>query len=141
MAGSRLSVRANRYTVPGKPIFSEQVDRTLNHLGLHVLKVPVRQPTANAHVERVVGTIRRELTDHVIILSERHLHRILKEWTAYYNHAKPHMSLGPGIPVPLPENTRPPPSGHRHQLPDGYEVVKRPVLGGLHHEYALKKVA
>ena len=121
-------------------IFSPQVDRTLNNMGLHVLKTPVRTPTANAYAERVIGTIRRECTDFLLVLSERHLFRCLQQWVKHYNRARPHMSLGPGIPESPPKKERLPPT-HRHWLPAGYRIVKRPVLGGLHHEYLLKKAA
>ena len=121
-------------------IFSPQVDRTLANMGLHVLKTPVRTPTANAYAERVIGTIRRECTDFLLVLSELHLFRCLQQWVKHYNQARPHMSLGPGIPEPLPRKEHPPPT-HRHCIPAGYAVVKRPVLGGLHHEYELKKAA
>ncbi len=122
-------------------IFSADVDRTLNSLRLHVLKTPPRTPQANGYCERLIGTIRRELTDHFLIISEKHLIRCLKEWVTHYNHARPHVSLGPGIPEPLPRKEPPPPTHHRHLLPLVYTVVKRPVLGGLHHEYGLKKAA
>ena len=79
-------------------IYSEQVDRTLEAMGLAVLKTPVRVPQANAFCERLIGTIRRECLDFVISLSERHLRAVLREWVAHYNRGRPHASLGPGIP-------------------------------------------
>ena len=72
--------------------------------------------------------------------SESHLRSLLKQWVAHYNQSRPHSSLGPGIPEP--SNLLPPlPSSGRHTLPEGSRVVARPVLGGLHHEYRLEKVA
>jgi putative transposase len=121
-------------------IFSKEVDQTIENLGLKVLQTPVRAPQANAYCERLIGTIRRECLDFAIPFSERHLRKILSEWVAHYNHARPHRSLGPGLPVPestpvvLPEM-------NRHQLPQGRRVVTKSVLGGLHHEYRLEKVA
>jgi len=78
--------------------------------------------------------------DHLIPLSQNHLRLILKEYVAYYNHHRPHSSLGPGIPDPaggLPVE----PQADRHRLPEGAKVVSAPVLGGLHHTYRLVKAA
>jgi putative transposase len=82
-------------------IFSQVVDQHVSHMGLHVVKTPARMPVANAICERVIGTLRRECLDFVILLNERHLYGILKEWAAHYNQDRPHMSLGPGIPKPI----------------------------------------
>ena len=60
-----------------------------------------------------------------------------KERGIHYNRGRPHSSLGPGLPDPTP--SRVPANHHRHKLPAGYHVVKRSVLGGLHHEYSLVK--
>jgi transposase InsO family protein len=121
-------------------IFSTQVDLGLRHMGLRVLKTPVRTPVANAIGERVIGTMRRECLDLVIPLGETHLYSILKAWVAHYNEGRPHMSLGPGIPQPpawLPVSLQ----AHRHRLPEQLYVVSRPILGGLHHEYTLAEQA
>src|SRR5262249_46043310 len=107
--------------------------------GVRVLKTPVRAPKANAFCERLVGTIRRECLDYLIPFSERHLRLILRKFVSYYNRGRPHSSLGPGIPEPF--QTSVPASGHRHRLPAGFRVAKTSVLGGLHHDYRLEKVA
>jgi transposase InsO family protein len=121
-------------------IFSKAVDQCVSHMRLRVIKTPVRAPLANSICERVIGTLRRECLDFVIALNERHLYRILKEWTAHYNKGRPHMSLGPGIPQPiktLPVSRQ----AHRHQISTGQRVETRPVVGGLHHEYELVEKA
>src|SRR5262249_5907440 len=121
-------------------IFSKAVDQNVSHMGLHVLKTPVRTPVANASCERVIGTLRRECLDFVISLNEKHLYGILKEWVTYYNQGRPHMSLGPGIPEPI--RTLPVlRQAHRHRIPTGHRIVARPVIGGLHHDYGLEKQA
>jgi transposase InsO family protein len=120
-------------------IYAEGVDKTLRAMGLRVLKTPVRSPQANAHCERLIGTIRRECLDFVIPLNERHLRRVLTEWVAHYNRGRPHASLGPGIPDPPLDRRELGPHGHR--IPAGHEVVGTPVLGGLHHEYRLQPAA
>jgi transposase InsO family protein len=121
-------------------IFSAGLDEELkSSFGLRVLRTPVRAPKANAYCERLIGTMRREFLDFVIPLGERHLRSLLKEWVAHYNQSRPHSSLGPGIPEP--STLVPLPSSGRHTLPEGSRVMARAVLGGLHHEYRLEKVA
>ena len=95
---------------------------------------------ANALCERLLGTLRRECLDYLIPLSENHLRGLLAQWVPHDNTGRPHMSLGPGIPQPPPPLPVPL-HVHRHQLPDHLWVVTRPILGGLHHEYRLAKVA
>jgi len=120
--------------------FSSQLDESVRRLRLRVLKTPLRAPKANAICERTIGTIRRECLDYLIPLGERHLRRILAEWIAHFNSARPHSALGPGIPYPpigAPVELR----LSRHSMPAGARVTARPILGGLHHEYALQQVA
>lgn len=104
-----------------------------------VLKTPVRSPQSNAYCERLIGTIRRECLDWVIPLSDRHGRRILRAWVAHYNRGRPHASLGPGIPDSDAERMGEQP--HRHHLPVDHRVTAIPILGELHHEYRLERVA
>jgi putative transposase len=120
-------------------IYSADLDSGLRLMGLTVLKTPVRAPQANAFCERLIGTIRRECLDFLIPINERHLRGILKEWVIHYNRGRPHSSLGPGIPEPVPAASTPKFSGHR--IPKGHRVTARPILGGLHHEYSLEPIA
>jgi putative transposase len=112
----------------------------MRHLGLRVLKTPVRRPQANALCERLLSTLRRECLDFIIPLTESHLRRLLKEWVSHYNTSRPHMSLGPGIPQP-PVSLPVPRPAHRHQLLKHLRVRARLILGGLHHDYQLEEVA
>jgi transposase InsO family protein len=121
-------------------IFNNDLDETVKRLGLRPLRTPIRSPQANAYCERLIGTIRRECLDYLIPLSENHLRYILREWVDYYNTARPHMSLGPGIPSP-PDDLPVKPSSERHQIRPGHRIVSKPVLGGLHHEYWLEEAA
>ena len=118
--------------------FSSELDAAVAALGLEVVKTPIRTPQANAYCERLVGTIRRECLDFMIPLNERHLRRIVREWVSHYNRGRPHSRLGPGIPDP---RSAPPPRVHRHCFEKAERVVSTPVLGGLHHEYALERTA
>jgi transposase InsO family protein len=121
-------------------IFSQQLDQCVRNLGLRVLKTPPQSPQANAICERFLGTLRRECLDFVIPMTEHDLRRHLQPWVRHYNTGRPHMSLGPSIPQPpssLPVSRQ----THRHRLPKHLQVVARPVLGGLHHEYWLEEKA
>ena len=118
--------------------FSSELDAAVAALGLEVVKTPIRTPQANAFCERLIGTIRRECLDFMIPLNERHLRRIVREWVSHYNRGRPHSRLGPGIPDP---RSAPPPRAHRHYFEEAERVVSTPVLGGLHHEYALERTA
>ena len=96
----------------------------LKALGLRNLATTPGSPWMNGHVERLIGTIRRECTDHLLVFSEDHLRRALAEYVDYYNYARPHGSLDGNSPKPRwVTSSR-----------DG-PVVGRPVLGGLHHVY------
>jgi len=120
-------------------IYSAGVDRTLEAMGLTVLKTPVRAPQANAFCERLIGTIRRECLDFVIAVHERHVRHVLSEWVTHSNRGRPHAGLGPGISDPADECLRPCSNGHR--IREGHAVIARAVLGGLHHEYRLEPAA
>jgi len=78
----------------------------------------------NAYVERVIGSIRRECLDHVIVLSEEHLRKILKEYFRYYNNSRPYRSLDQNSPIPRSVE-----SGKKGP------VIASPEVGGLHHRY------
>jgi transposase InsO family protein len=120
-------------------IYSKELDSSLRSLGLRVLKTPYRSPQANCFCERLIGSGRRECLDFLIPLNESHIRQILKPWVAHYNRGRPHSSLGPG----LPEHTSPKVElqTKRHHIPEGHRVVAKSVLGGLHHEYKLEKIA
>ncbi len=79
----------------------------------------------NAYGERFVGTLRRELLDHLIVLGELHLLRLVREHASYYNEDRPHMSLDRDTPV-----------SRRVELPGEGKVVALPRIAGLHHRYA-----
>ena len=117
-------------------IFSTQLDASVAHLGLEVIKTPVHSPQANSFCERLIGTLRRECLDWIIPFSEEHLRKTLCAWRAHYNRGRPHFSLGSGFPdqiVSLPV----PLQRQRHRFDRASRVVVHPVLNGLHHEYTL----
>jgi putative transposase len=105
-------------------IFGAVFDRRVENLGLTQLRIAPRCPWENGFAERWVGTARRDIVDHVIVLGEHHLRRILREYVGYYNADRPHMSLGGD--APMRRDVEPPSMGR---------VVAMPKLGGLHHRY------
>jgi putative transposase len=119
-------------------IYSEELDASLKTLGLTILKTPYKSPQANSFCERLIGTARRECLDFMIPIGEAHIRQTLKSWTAHYNRARPHSSLGPGTPDPnLPKVQ---PQSQRHCIPKDRRVVATSILGSLHHEYRLEKI-
>jgi hypothetical protein len=80
-------------------IFGAVLDRRVENLGLTQLRIAPRRPWQNGFAERWVGTARREIVDHVIVLGEHHLRRILREYVGYYNADRPHMSLRGDAPM------------------------------------------
>jgi len=120
-------------------IYSADPDSAIKSMGFIILKTPVRAPTANAYCERLIGFIRRECLDFVIPLNERHLRRLLAEWVVHCNRGRPHSSLGPGIPDAQAVLLVGGPS--IHEISHDHRVVAKSVLGGLHHEYRLEKIA
>ena len=108
--------------------YGQCFDRVAKDRGTKVLRTPVRAPKANAICERFIGSVRRECLDHMLILNERHLHRITSEYVAYFNHSRPHQGIGQRIPDPHEEDE------NRVGECDG-RIIGHPVLGGLHHDY------
>jgi putative transposase len=121
-------------------IFSPQLDSSITHMGILVLRSPPRCPKANSFCERVIGTLRRECLDYFIPMTESHLRCVTKSWVSHYNKGRPHSSIGPGIPDP-PSNLPVSPQIHRHRIPNHLKVITHPIMGGLHHEYGLLQKA
>ncbi len=105
-------------------IFSEDFKLHIKRFGLQDTPTAPRSPWQNPICERVIGTLRRECLDHMIILNKRHLHDVLHEYiNDYYNVSRTHMSLGKDSQI------------HRPVQNDG-RIVSEPILGGLHHCYS-----
>jgi putative transposase len=105
-------------------IFGDQFRRRVQSLGIEEILTAPRSPWQNPYAERLLGSVRRECLDHVIVLGERHLRRIVKSHFAYYHGSRTHLSLSED--APEPREACPPAMG---------EIVERPEVGGLHHRY------
>jgi putative transposase len=106
--------------------FTAVFDTVFTADGIDVIKTPPQAPRANAFAERWVGTVRRECTDRMLIVGERHLTAVLSEYTRHYNGHRPHRSL---------EQQPPDPAPHVVDLNDA-RVHRRPILGSLINEYS-----
>ena len=92
-------------------------------MGIRDRPTSFRSPWQNGLVERLIGSARHECMDHVIVLNEDHLRRILSKYASYYNEVRTHLSLGKDAPC-----TRP--------IERFGDIIAQPILGGLHHRYA-----
>jgi transposase InsO family protein len=110
--------------------FSRAFDAVFDGDGIRVIRTPLQAPNANAHIERWVGSVRRECLDRLLIFNRRQLERVLRVYIRHYNEQRPHRALDLQAPDP---RTTPPTRGQPARL-----VVaprRRDLLGGLIHEY------
>ena len=105
--------------------FSGSFDAVLADAGIQAVRIPPRSPRANAYAERFVLTARTEVTDRMLIFSERHLRRVMAEYARHYNGRRPHRAL----------QLQPPRPDHPVADLSQERVKRRPVLGGLLNEY------
>jgi transposase InsO family protein len=104
--------------------YGEKFQETASWLGIREVLTAPQSPWQNAYVERLIGSIRRECLDHVIVLNETGLRRILKSYFDYYERSRTHLSLGKDAPVSRPVQ----PVGEGR-------IVAISQVGGLHHRY------
>jgi putative transposase len=112
------------------PNFTRPFDAVFQATGTRILRTAVRAPRMNATCERLVGTLRRELLDRVLILGERHLRVVLTDYQAHYNTARPHQ----GIAQHVPDDERDVPRATVTNI-DAKQIRRKPVLNGLINEY------
>ena len=105
-------------TVPYGHVFTARVSA----MGIRDRPITPRSPWQNGIAERLIGSIRRECLDHVVVLGEAHLRRVLATYVDYYNQARPHLALQKDAPL-------------RRTVQRIGRLVAIPVLGGLHHQY------
>src|SRR5262245_31266640 len=103
-------------------VYGVAVTRRLRAMGIRDKPISAGSPWQNSFAERLIGTIRRECVDHIVVLGEAHLRRILREYARYYTTARTHRSLGQDAPVSRP-------------VQQIGRIVSHALLGGLHHQY------
>jgi transposase InsO family protein len=115
---------APRYMIRDRDyIYGAVVTRRLRAMGIRDKPTATASPWQNGFVERLIGSIRRECVDHIIVLGEAHLRRVLKSYARYYNDVRTHRSLDKDAPVSRP-------------VQQTGSIKSLPILGGLHHHYA-----
>jgi transposase InsO family protein len=102
-------------------VFSSRV----HSLGIREVKAAPRSPWQNPYVERLIGTLRRECLDHMVVLNETHLRRLRRDYLAYYHSVRTHLFLD-----------KDPPEPRAVQRPDLGRIVEMPLVGGLHRRYS-----
>jgi transposase InsO family protein len=105
-------------------IYSSYFTDRVRGMGIEEVLIAPRSPWQNPFIERLIGSIRRECLDHILVISEAHLRRVLREYFAYYHDSRPHQSLDSN--APRPREIEPPSQGR---------IVAEPRVGGLHHRY------
>src|SRR5260370_864948 len=103
-------------------VYGEIFVRRVRSIGIRDRPTSFRSPWQNAYAERLIGSIRRECIDHIVIFGERHLRHVLLSYMNYYNATHTHLSLNKDAPVP-------------RGVEWAGNIVCRPILGGLHHQY------
>jgi transposase InsO family protein len=103
--------------------YGQAFTNRIRTMGIRDRPISPRSPWQNAYVERLIGTLRRECLDHVLIYGERHLRRILTLYSLYYNETRTHLGLGKDTPL-------------RRSVQRSGTIVTIPILSGLHHRYA-----
>jgi transposase InsO family protein len=114
-------------------IFSAELTATIRAMLMEPTRTSFGSPWQNGVAERFVATVRRELLDHVIVLDERHLRRLLRSFIDSYNGDRTHIGLGKNSPLGRPVERRP--------LGATSNVAALPRVGGLHHRYAWRQAA
>ena len=105
-------------------VYSTSFWQRVQYMGIEEVVIAPRSPWQNPYVERLIGSIRRECLDHVIVLHERHLRRLLTRYIQYYHRWRTHQALAMDCPVPRPV-----------QRPEAGSIREVPEVGGLHHHY------
>ena len=109
--------------------YGDKFKDLLRSSGIEDKNTPPDAPRANSLCERLIGTLRRECLDHLLIINQQQLRRILNEFVTYYNQSRPHQGIDQHIPARFSE-----PRPQMTNKPKG-KVIATPVLNGLHHSY------
>jgi putative transposase len=106
-------------------VYGVEFSSRVNGMGIGEVKTAPRSPWQNPYVERLIGTLRRECLDHVVVLNDTHLRRLLSQYLIYYHRARTHLSLDKDAPEP-----------RRVERLEQGRIVETPMAGGLHHRYS-----
>ncbi len=139
---ARWVIQQLRETFPNEPthrfliydndaIFSPAVTHAIKSFEIDPKRTAFRSPWQNGTAERVVGSVRRELLDHVVVLNEDHLRRLLREYVDYYNNERVHTAVQDSL-AGRPVESRP---------SSGAKVIGFPRVGGLHHRYRWREAS
>jgi putative transposase len=125
--------KAPRYLLRDRDsIYAVYFRQRVINMGIKEVITAHRSPWQNPFVERLIGSIRRDCLDHVIVLNESHLSRILSSYFNYYHYDRTHYGLGKDTPVECPAQPRP---------TKGAKVIELPRVGGLHNRYEWEEAA
>ena len=113
-------------------IYGGYFRQRVKNMGISEVVTAAKSPWQNPYAERLIGSIRRDCLNHVIVLNERHLKRILTSYFKYYNNDRTHCSIDKDTPAVRPIQKRP---------NNCHKVVKLPRVGGLHHRYERRQAA
>jgi transposase InsO family protein len=114
---------APRYIIRDRDaVYGDIFIRRLRAMGIRDRPTAAESPWQNGYVERLIGSIRRDCLDNVIVLGERHLRHLLKSYQSYYNEVRTHLSLSKDAPV-------------SRAVQAVGDIIAKPTLGGLHHQY------
>ncbi len=105
-------------------IYGREFQKAARNLDIAEVKIAPHSPWQNPYVERVIGSIRRECLDHMIILGERHLRKVLREYLEYYHESRTHLGLGKECP-----------EARAVEPPEMGKIISISQVGGLHHRY------
>jgi transposase InsO family protein len=103
--------------------YGQAFRRRVRGMGIRDRPISPRSPWQNPYVERLIGTVRRDCLDHILIFGERHLHRTLAAYSSYYNETRTHLALSKDAPLQRP-------------VQGSGTIIADPILSGLHHRYA-----
>jgi transposase InsO family protein len=117
--------QAPRYLVRDRDgIYGEYFQKRVQGMGIREVRTAPRSPWQNPYAERIIGSIRRDCLNHVIVINDKHLRRILKSYLRYYHESRTHLSLDKDAPA-----------SREIQANKVERIVQIPQVGGLHHRY------
>ena len=114
---------APRYLIRDRDcVYGEPFTRRVRAMGIRDRPTAARSPWQNGHAERLIGSIRRDCLDHVVVFGEQHLRHLLRSYQRYYNETRTHLSLDKDAPI-------------SRSIETVGRILSQPILGGLHHQY------